>query len=145
MLQRTVGSLAQTRMLRELTEALDDTRRLGRIYSAMANHYVSYGPYDRAIPAGQHAMALAAASGDVGTHVYAHIGLAQAYCSQGNYGQAVDACRHALAALEGERLDEFFGLLRLPAVFVRTWLAFCLAEVGSLPKDCRRRSGVAVG
>jgi class 3 adenylate cyclase/tetratricopeptide (TPR) repeat protein len=122
-----------------LAEALDDQRRLGRISVSMANYFEIVGQYDRAMACGQRALALAAASGDSGTHILANIYLGMVYFLQGDYRQAMDACRRAMAALEGERRDERLGQSLLPAVQSRTWLSFCLAEVGAFAE------GIAVG
>ena len=95
--------------------------------------------FDRSFASGQRALVLAAASGDIGTQVQANIYLGQVYFGQGDYRQAMDFFRRAMAALEGERLYEFFGETRLPAVHARTYLALCLAEVGAFAE------GIAVG
>jgi tetratricopeptide (TPR) repeat protein len=122
-----------------LAEALDDPRRLGRVSVSMANYFEIVGQYDRAIACGQRALALAAASGDSGTHILAKTYLGMVYFLQGDYRQAMDACRRAVAALEGERRYESLGQSLLPAVQSRTWLSFCLAEVGAFAE------GIAVG
>ena len=62
-----------------------------------------------------------------------------AYFLQGDYRQAMDACRRAMALLEGEQRYERFGQSVLPAVHSRTYLSFCLAEVGAFAE------GIAVG
>jgi tetratricopeptide (TPR) repeat protein len=50
--------------LRE-AEALADPRRLGQVLVFLSNHFRSTGVYDQAITAGQRALALATAGGDV--------------------------------------------------------------------------------
>jgi class 3 adenylate cyclase/tetratricopeptide (TPR) repeat protein len=122
-----------------LAEALDDALRLGRVFRAMAFHFATYGPHDRAIASGQRALALAAGNGDINTYVHAHIGLAQVYFFRGDYRQAMDSCRQAMTALEGEQRYELLGRGVLSSVFSRTYLCYSLAEVGGFAE------GIAVG
>jgi tetratricopeptide (TPR) repeat protein len=122
-----------------LAEALDDPRRLGRISLYLTFYFRETFQLDRALAAGQRALALAAASGEIGTHVQAHIYLCQLYLVQDDYRQAIASGRQAVAALEGEQLYERFGHNRLPAVLARAELATCLCEVGAFTE------GIAVG
>ena len=92
-----------------------------------------------AMASSQRALALAAASGESGTHILANNYLGLVYFLQGDYRQAMDACRRAMAALEGEQRYERFGQAVLPAVQSRTFLSLCLAEVGAFAE------GIAVG
>ena len=122
-----------------LAEALDDQRRLGRVSLYIAQYFLATGQYDRAIASGQRALALAAASGDIGTHIQANSYLSHGCFSQGDYRQAMDYARRVVASLEGERLYEHFGQVRLPALHSRAYLSRCLAEVGAFAE------GIAVG
>jgi class 3 adenylate cyclase/tetratricopeptide (TPR) repeat protein len=122
-----------------LAEALDDPLRLGRVFVYMADCFIAVGQYDRAIASGQRALALAAASGDSGTHTGANNYLGVVYFIQGDYRQAMDAFRRTLAALEGEQRYERFGQNVPPAVFSRGSLCLCLAEMGAFAE------GIAVG
>jgi class 3 adenylate cyclase/tetratricopeptide (TPR) repeat protein len=122
-----------------LAEALDDPRRLGRVSLYMTFYFRETAQQDRCLAAGQRALALAAASGDIGTHVQAHIYLSQLYLQQGDLRQAIASGRQAVAALEGEQLYERFGHNRLPAVLARAALAISLCETGALAE------GIAVG
>jgi tetratricopeptide (TPR) repeat protein len=123
--------LHDLRAAETLAEALDDQRRLGQVSVYMAHYFQLVGQNDRAIASGQRALALAAASGESGTHILANNYLGIVYFLQGDYRQAMATCRQAMAALEGERRDERFGQPVLPAVQSRTWLSLCLAEVGA--------------
>jgi len=114
-----------------LAEALDDPRRLGRVSLYMAYYFLETDQQDRCLEAGQRALVLAAASGDIGTHVQAHTYLCQLYRRRGDFPQAIASSRQAVAALKGEQLYERFGLNRLPAVLARTDLAVHLYEVGA--------------
>jgi class 3 adenylate cyclase len=59
-----------------LAEALDDQHRLGRVSLYMGQYFFVVGQYDLATASSQRAIALAAASGDIGTHIQAnnHLG-----------------------------------------------------------------------
>jgi tetratricopeptide (TPR) repeat protein len=114
-----------------LAEALDDPRRLGRIAVYMADCFTAVSQYTNAIASGQRALALAAASGDSGTQIWAQNYLGLVYFIQGNYRQAIDAFRRTIAALEGEQQYERSGQNVPPAVFARTFLSLCLAEMGT--------------
>jgi tetratricopeptide (TPR) repeat protein len=59
-----------------------------------------------------------------------HLFLGRAYYGLGDYRQAIDFLRQNLMALDGELRRERFGLPGLPSVSSRTWLAYCLAELG---------------
>jgi class 3 adenylate cyclase/tetratricopeptide (TPR) repeat protein len=131
--------LHDLRTAETLAEALDDQRRLGRVSVYMAQYFLNAGQYARAITSGQHALALAAASGDHYTPIEANNFLGLVYFLQGDYRQAMDANRRAMAFLEGERRYERFGQPVLPAVRCRTYLSMCLAEVGAFTE------GIAVG
>jgi class 3 adenylate cyclase/tetratricopeptide (TPR) repeat protein len=122
-----------------LAEALDDQHRLGRVSVHMAQYFLNARQYARAIASGQHALALAAASGDHYTPIEANNFLGLVYFLQGDYRQAIAANRRAMALLEGEQRYERFGQPVLPAVRCLTYLAMCLAEVGAFAE------GVAVG
>ncbi|MGH8069317.1 MAG: ATP-binding protein [Candidatus Entotheonellia bacterium] len=122
-----------------LAEALDDRRRLGRVSVYMAQHFLIVGQYDRALASGQRALTLATTSGDNRTPIQANNCLGMVYFSQGDYRQAMAACRRAMAVLEGERRHERYSEAALLAVLSRTFLSFCLAEMGAFAE------GIAVG
>jgi class 3 adenylate cyclase/tetratricopeptide (TPR) repeat protein len=138
-LGRHEGALHDLRAAATLAEALDDPRRLGRVSLYLAQYFLTVGQYDQAIASSQRALALAAASGDTRTPIQANNYLGLVYSIQGDYRQAMDACRRTMAALEGERRDERFGQVILPAVTSRAFLAHCLAELGAFAE------GIAVG
>jgi tetratricopeptide (TPR) repeat protein len=122
--------LDHLRQAETLAEALDDHRRLGRLYGYMAQYFNTAGDPDGAIVACQRALALAASLGDVTLQVGAYQHLGFAYFLLGDYRQAVEFLRQNVASLEGELRRERFGRTGLPAVVSRGWLALCLAELG---------------
>jgi tetratricopeptide (TPR) repeat protein len=114
-----------------LAEALDDHRRLGRVCTYLLSYFWVMGDYDRALTSGQRALAFAEAVGDFAFQVLATAYLGGLYHTLGDYPRALDCLRRNIASLEGERLYERFDLPWLPAVFTRTYLVWCLAEMGA--------------
>ena len=114
-----------------LAMALDDPRRLGSISASMAQYFLYLGDYERAIAAGQRALALAAAGSEVGARLGANIYMNAAYYSLGDYRRAMDGYRQNMTFLQGELARERFGLPVFPAVNFRGWLAWSLTEVGA--------------
>jgi tetratricopeptide (TPR) repeat protein len=114
-----------------LAETLDDPRRLGQVLRFLSNYFNSIGAYDRAIAAGQRALALATAGGEVVLHALANQYLGLAYQAQGDYRRAIDCHGQTVAALDGARRHERFGQVILPAVQSYARLAVCHAELGT--------------
>jgi tetratricopeptide (TPR) repeat protein len=75
------------------------------------------------IATAQRALALATASGDAVLHALANFYLGRAYQAQGDYRRAIDCLGQTVASLDGARRHERFGLVLLPAVDSRAWLA----------------------
>jgi predicted ATPase/class 3 adenylate cyclase len=113
-----------------LAAALDDHRRLGQVSLSLITHFSLMGAHDQAIAAGQRALELATASGDVVLHALVNLRFGQAYFSQDDYRRAIDYLRQAVAFFDGARCRERFGLPNLPAVTCRGRLAMCHAELG---------------
>jgi class 3 adenylate cyclase/tetratricopeptide (TPR) repeat protein len=122
-----------------LAATLDDPRRLGRVSLYLSRHYSIMGTYDQAITFARHALALATASGDSVLRALANLYLGTAYQPQGDYRLAVDCFGQAATFFDGARRRERFGQVNLPAVFSRTYLAWCHAELGTFPE------GIALG
>ena len=89
------------------------------------------GDYDQGIAAGQRALALATASGDVVLRTLMNQYLGYAYQAHGDYRRAIDCLRQAVAFFDGVRRRERFGAAFLPAVSSRIHLAQCHAELGT--------------
>ncbi len=114
-----------------LAERLGDDRRLGRIAGYLGIYFSAMGEYDRAIAAGQRALVLATTSGAFDVQVVAQTVLGQVYCSGGDFRPGLDVARRAMALLTGEqRYARFVGMVTLPAVASRVYVAGCLAELG---------------
>jgi predicted ATPase/class 3 adenylate cyclase/DNA-binding winged helix-turn-helix (wHTH) protein len=122
--------LALLREAEALAAALDDPRRLRQVSAFLALQLHNRGMYDQAITAGQHALALATASGDIVLEALANQYLGVAYQEQGDYHRAIACLGQSIAFFAGMRRHERFGQLILPAVFSRAKLAWCQAELG---------------
>jgi tetratricopeptide (TPR) repeat protein len=114
-----------------LATALDDPHRLVLISASMAQYFVYQGNHERAVAAGQRALALATASGEAGIRLTANYYLGGTYSILGAYYQAIDCYRQNITSLGGELVRERFGFPGFPAVLSRSWLAWNLLEVGA--------------
>jgi class 3 adenylate cyclase/tetratricopeptide (TPR) repeat protein len=129
-----LGELAQIlERLREaesLATAIGDQRRLGRIFGYKTNSFAWAGDYRRALESGQRARTIADGLGDFALQVATDLYLGLVHCSLGDYRRAMDLLGRAVASLEGDLLRERFGLPGLPSVLCRSWLVWCLAQIG---------------
>jgi class 3 adenylate cyclase/tetratricopeptide (TPR) repeat protein len=114
-----------------LAEALNDQRRLGRVSYYMTNYFWVMGDHERAVESGQRALAIAMALEDFPLQVMANYSMGRAYHILGDYPQARDFLGRNVASLEGDLVHEYFGLTALPSVLSRTYLTWCLAEMGA--------------
>ncbi|MBI4588926.1 MAG: AAA family ATPase [Candidatus Rokubacteria bacterium] len=121
-----------------LARAIDDQPRLGQVYSHLINYYLATGEHDRALEAGERALAIADDLKDVDLHRLANFHLGQVYASLGDYRRAIDSIRAFAQSLRGDpRQERFDQSARL--VLSSTWLAWWLAELGEFV------DGTAVG
>jgi predicted ATPase/class 3 adenylate cyclase len=123
--------LVYLREAEALAATLGDPRRLGQISARLSRHFFLRGAHDQAIAAGQRALALATASGDVVLHALVNQTVGTVYLAQGDYRRAIACFEQAIAYFDGARRHERFGELTLPAAFSRAWLAVCHAELGT--------------
>jgi tetratricopeptide (TPR) repeat protein len=114
-----------------LAAARDDPRRLGQVSLFLSVHFFFRSAYDQAIAAGQRALALATARGEVVLHALANQFLGMTYQFRGDSRRAIDCFRQTAAFFDGARRRERFGMVFLPAVHSRAWLAACHAELGT--------------
>jgi len=84
------------------------------------------------------ALALATALGDFDLQVMATFFLGVSYSGLGEYRRAVDYFNKNVASLTGELLRERFGMTGLPAVLYRTWLVWCMADLGEFDEGTAR-------
>jgi class 3 adenylate cyclase/tetratricopeptide (TPR) repeat protein len=144
-LRNSLWPLGQHRRISEylreaeaLAEALDDQRRLGWVSTYMTEDFWLMGSPDRAIEAGQRAFAIAKGLGDFTLEIVTNRYLAQSYHVVGNYRRAMDIMRQNVVFLEGELAYERFGTPVLVSVVSRTWLVWCLTELGDFAEGIAR-------
>jgi tetratricopeptide (TPR) repeat protein len=113
-----------------LAERLGDDQRLGQVAGHLCIYFSAMGEYDRAIAAGQRALALATTSGAFDVQVTAQTRLGQVYYTGGDFRQALDVARRAIALLTGEQCAARFDMVALPTVASRGYVTGCLAELG---------------
>jgi class 3 adenylate cyclase/tetratricopeptide (TPR) repeat protein len=97
------------------------------------------GEHERAIRAAERDLAVGASFGNFGMRVVAGCRLAQAHHTIGDYRRAVEVFRQIVGWLQGDLVRERFGMAAYPSVWARSWLCWCLAELGEFAE------GVAVG
>jgi len=122
--------LDHLRAAEALAERLSDPQRLGWIACYLCSSFSFTGEHDRAIAAGQRALALATTSGAFDAQVAAQMALGMTYCSTGDFRQALDISRQVMASLTSELHYAHFGQAPLPAVVSRSHLTWSLAELG---------------
>ncbi len=113
-----------------LAEALGDQRRLGRIVAQMALSLRLAGDYERAVAAGQRALGLAETLQDLAIQVSANLNLGQAYHDLGNYRRTIEFLGRTVDLLQGDLIHQRFDFAAPPSVVSRTWLVYCLVELG---------------
>jgi class 3 adenylate cyclase/tetratricopeptide (TPR) repeat protein len=123
--------LVYLREAEALAEALADPRRLGRVSGVLSQNLYFMGAHDQALAAGQRALAFATASGDAVLRALVNQDLGTAYQAQGDYRRAIDCFAQTAASLAGDLRYERFGVVILPAVRSRGYLAACHAEMGT--------------
>jgi tetratricopeptide (TPR) repeat protein len=121
-----------------LATTLGDQGRLGRVSTYMAAYLWAMGDLDRALESGQRALTIAEALGDVALQVEANYRLGQAYLARGDYRRAMDFLGQNVSSLTGHLIQERFGLPGMASVVSRSYLIWCLAEVGEFVEGIAR-------
>ena len=114
-----------------LAETLGDAHRQGWVAVYLLAHFAQVGDPDRALTAGQRALALASDLGERGLTMVAQHYLGGVYRSLGDYRQAVASFQQNVTSLTGALCQEHGGLPGLASVFARSHLSVALAECGA--------------
>jgi tetratricopeptide (TPR) repeat protein len=114
-----------------LAEALGDPHRLALISYKMCYSFSTMGDHERAIAAGQRALAQATASGAFDLQIMTQTRLGLVYYGAGDFREALHVSRQVVASLEGKTVPARFGQLAPSSVTSRIFLSLCLADMGA--------------
>jgi transcriptional regulator with AAA-type ATPase domain/tetratricopeptide (TPR) repeat protein len=115
-----------------LAASLGDPRRMARVYLSLATGHWALGDAVRGLGYAERALAAAEEVGDPLLRTRSHFATAVAHHSLGDYRRAIRACEATLALLDEEVAPRVrFGVY---PVYARTWLAFCLADLGDFSR-----------
>ena len=123
--------LALLREAEGLARTLDDPRRLGRVFSFMAQYFRLIGHLDLAVELAERALALADRLREAPLWVIANTLLGLAYDARGQYHKAADILEKSVESLPGTSLGQDVRVAGIMPVFSRIYLVYCLAELGN--------------
>jgi DNA-binding NtrC family response regulator/tetratricopeptide (TPR) repeat protein len=121
-----------------LAMALGDQARLGRVSTYMSAYLWAMGDPDRSLESGRRALTIAEALGDGALQVEANYRLGQAYLALGDYRRAMGFLGQNVSSLTGHLMHQRFGLPGIASVVSRSYLAWCLAELGEFVEGIAR-------
>jgi class 3 adenylate cyclase/tetratricopeptide (TPR) repeat protein len=127
--QRIVEHLSQAE---SLAEELGDKWRIGLVLSAMGAYFSREGEHERAVNAGERALAVATKIGDFALQLIAQDRLSRTYHALGDFRRAIDSCERSMSFLEGKPVGERFGMVIVASVGTPLPLVLSLAELGDL-------------
>ena len=131
------------RILRHLREAealatrLRDRRRLGRVVSFETNCLFALGDHPGAIECGRRALDMSRELNDPEMGIAAEQFVGRSLHAQGKYRDAAELFRRLVGSLTGERATQNLGLPVPPAIFARSHIVWCLAELGEFDEALR--------
>jgi tetratricopeptide (TPR) repeat protein len=129
--------LEHLRQAKTLAERIDDRLRLGRVLSFEANCLVVLGQHEIAIEAGHRALDIATVLNDFSLKTATQQYVGRAHHALGDYRRGIEIFGEIVRSLTGKLAFEHFGLPVIPAVFSRSHLVLCLAEVGMFDEALR--------
>jgi class 3 adenylate cyclase/tetratricopeptide (TPR) repeat protein len=113
-----------------LARALGDQRRLGLVYGGLTVLFWITGKHDRALEAGELALAAANAQGHRPSQMGARFSLGMVHHALGNLSRTIEIQRDLLKDFSPEMERERFGWVGYPSVLIRTFLAGALIDSG---------------
>ncbi len=131
---------AQERMVAELhaaerlAAAADDERRLGSVSSQLCVALWMMGDHDRALAAGERAVGIAAATDNYPQQLAARFSVGMVRHAFGAFRQSIDIHLTLLDEVSGELQYKRFGWAAYPSVFIQTFLASALIEIGEFER-----------
>jgi class 3 adenylate cyclase/tetratricopeptide (TPR) repeat protein len=126
--------LEHLREAEQLATRIGDQHRLGWIASYLTEHYRMHGNPAAAAQSGERALSIARELADLPLRVVTNLPLGLLYYGEGRYRRAMEFLQWNIDQLQGDLFHEHFGLFGLPSIHSRSFLAWCLAEVGELAR-----------
>ena len=121
-----------------LAESLADRRRMGFASAYLCTSFYGIAEHDRAVAAGERALAHGEFGDALDLRVLAGSNLGQAYRARTDYLRAVDRLNETLRLLQGPLARERLGQGTLPSVLVRVNLSNTLVELGRFDEALAR-------
>jgi class 3 adenylate cyclase/tetratricopeptide (TPR) repeat protein len=129
-----LGELEQIQQhLREaerVAAQLGDQRRLAWVASYQTEHFRMLGDPETAAAAGERALTIARQLQDFPLRVVTNLPMGLLYHAKGEYRRAIEFFQWNVDHLKSKLWQERLGLFGLPSVHSRSFLAWCLAELG---------------
>ncbi len=122
--------LERLREAETVARALNDDRRLGRVYALMTVAHAHFGELDEALACGTRGLEIAGALGELPLRILSTSLLEQAHYYRGEYERVVELATDNLAALPADRVYESFGNFAPASIYDRFWRVVGLAELG---------------
>jgi class 3 adenylate cyclase/tetratricopeptide (TPR) repeat protein len=113
-----------------LAARINDQRRLGWVASYLTEHFRMVGNPESAAEAGERALTIARQLADLPLRVVTSLPMGLLYHATGEYRRAIEVFQWIVDHVKGAFFHERFGLFGLPAIHSRSFLAWCLAEIG---------------
>ena len=130
--------LATLREAEALSDELGDARRIGLTCAYLCTYYYGAAEHDRAVAAGERAVAHSMSLDAVDLRALAGSNLGQAYVARTDYRRATEVLSKTVAFLDGELLHERFAEGTVPSVLARVNLVRGLVELGRFPQAIDR-------
>lgn len=129
-----LGDLSQIlgylREAEQLATKIEDQPRLGWVAAYLTEHFRMLGDPRAAEAVGERALTIAQSISDLPLSVITNLPMGLLYHATGEYRRAIEFFQWNVDQLKGELLHERLGLFGLPSVLSRSFLAWCLAEIG---------------
>jgi class 3 adenylate cyclase/tetratricopeptide (TPR) repeat protein len=135
----TMGPILETLHEAEaLAEQLDDRRRMGLASAYLCTSFYGIADHDRAVDAGERALAHSVAVGNLDLRVVAGSNLGQAHMARTDYRRGAEILKKTIALLDEHGPHNRFGQGTLPAVLTRVNLVKGLTELGRFSEAAHR-------
>lgn len=121
-----------------LAEGLGDRKRQARVANCLATHYYIIGDHSEALRTARLGLAVAEALRDGEGQIGLLLRLGFVHHARGEFGEAATALRESLDLIASGSAHEYRLLNAIPSVHARTWLVWCLSDVGEFDQAMAR-------